>query len=105
MKYAAFNPSDAGDKLAEVTRIRMAKAMIDAARTPSYRNLSDDPQTRVASVLAGALTAVCGAAIAQMHRDDDAHAEIRAWLIAYLPQAFDQARGIMELPPLPEADQ
>src|SRR5690606_26002946 len=105
MTREPFNPSDPRDKLADDTRVRLAHAFAEIAKTGEYRRLQSDPAAQVAAVLGGALTAACGMAIAHVQGNDDAHAEILAWLIAYMPQAFDQARDIMEFPPLPEAIQ
>lgn len=98
-----FDPNDPAEQLADLTRVKLAEAFAAIIETSAYQKL--DAQAQVSSTLAGSLTAVCGIAICQMQANDDGHAEIRAWLAAYLPQAFDQARAIMEFPPLPEANQ
>lgn len=104
-KYAPFNPNDPAEQLADRARQLVAEAGVKIMMLPEIEKAKANPALAVSSILSGVLTAACGIAIAQMKPEDEAHEEIRAWMSAYLPQAFDQARGIFGLPPLPEADQ
>ncbi len=100
---SAFDPADPLDTLADLARTELAYAGIRLTERPEYKAASAGGANLAAAMLAGSLTAVAGIVLSHFDEADDAHAEIRAAMIAYLPQAVDQARGILGLPPLPEA--
>lgn len=97
-----FNPDDPFDQLAELARSEIADAGLRILSSPEYKKVTKE---NAEAVLAGVLTGACGIAMAQFAPSDESHIELRALIAAYLPLAFDQARSIHDLPPLPRADQ
>lgn len=102
---APFNPADPFDAIANLAKTELAYAGVRLTERPEYKAASAGGANLAAAVLAGSLTAVCGIVMSHFDEADDTHAEIRALMIAYVPQAIDQARSILGLPPLPEAGQ
>lgn len=102
--YPPFNPDEPFDRLAELAKSEIADAGLRILSSPEYKNVANAYES-VQAVLAGVITGACGIAMAQFAPSDESHIELRALIAAYLPQAFDQARSIHSLPPLPRADQ
>lgn len=102
---APFNPDDPFNAIANLAKTEFSFAGIRLTERPEYKAAEQDGRLVAGAVLAGALTAVCGVVMSHFQEDDDTHAEIRAMMIAYMPQAIDQARSILGLLPLDEADQ
>lgn len=100
---APYNPADPFDAVANLAKTELAYAGVRLTTRPEYKAAELEPATLVEAVMCGALTAVAGIAMSHGEESDDNHAMIRAAMIAYLPQAVDNARGILGLPPLPEA--
>lgn len=100
--YAPFDASDPKEALGDEARRQTAtlahELMEKVGRLPPAERMDAGFY-----LVVGILTAASGVAVAGFPDDDDTHATIRAWMIASLPQAFDLARGIYGLPPLPEA--
>lgn len=99
-----FDPNDPFDSLAELAKREIADAGLRILDSPEYKRFADD-YSSIQAVLAGVITGAIGIAMAQFEASDESHIELRAVIAAYLPQAFDQARSISGLPPLPRADQ
>ncbi len=97
-----FAPSDPFDAIANFAKTELSYAGIRLTERPEYQAAQAAGVQLAAAVMAGALTAVCGIVMSHFSDDDRTHEEIRALMIAYLPQAMDQARSIMGLPPLEE---
>lgn len=98
-----FDPNEPFDALADRLRKSIADIACGMMTWPEYRALQREPGTQLEAILLGALTASCG--ITMAHTCQESHAELRAAFVAAVPACFDQARSIMELPPLPRADQ
>lgn len=98
---APFNPADPFDAIAKMARIELANAGIRLAERPEYKAAEVRRDFDIGgAVLAGALTAVCGIVMSHYVETDEAHAYIRKMLAAYTPNAIDNARDIIGLPPL-----
>lgn len=97
---APFNPADPFDAIANLAKTELAYAGIRLTERPEYKAAKDAGNVVAGAVMAGALTAVAGILMSHFQEDDDTHAQIREMMIAYLPQAIDQARSILGLPPL-----
>ncbi len=101
---AAFDPNDPFDGLAELAKREVAEGGLRILNSPEYKRFAND-YSSIQAVLAGVITGAIGIAMAQFEPSDESHIELRAVIAAYLPQAFDQARSISGLPPLPRANQ
>lgn len=103
---APFDPADPFDAVANLARAELAYAGVRLTERPEYKAVeAGDEVDLTVAVMAGALTAVCGIVLSHAAETDENHAILRAAMIAYLPQAVDQARDILGLPPLPGEDQ
>ena len=103
---APFDPADPFDAVANLAKTELAYAGVRLTQRPEYKAVEKDGGSGLAvAVMAGALTAVCGIVLSHAAETDENHAILRAAMIAYLPQAVDQARNILGLPPLPGEDQ
>lgn len=101
---ALFNPADPFDAVANLAKTELTYAGIRLTARPEYKAVEAAHHVDLTvAVMCGALTAVCGIVMSHGTETDENHAVIRAAMIAYLPQAIDNARDIMGLPPLPEA--
>lgn len=100
----AFDPNDPFDRLAELAKREIADAGLRILDSPEYKHCANN-YSSIQAVLAGVITGAIGIAMAQFEPSDESHIELRAVIAAYLPQAFDQARSISGLPPLPRANQ
>lgn len=97
--YAAYDPAHPLEQLAD----RMRQELCDIALRELNARASDEASIELFQYMVmGMLTGVAGVAIAHHRINDDAHIMLRVWLRDCLTQAFDQARGCHELPPLPE---
>jgi hypothetical protein len=97
-----FNPADPFDAIADLAKSELAYAGIRLTERPEYKAIEADADVGLPmAVMCGALTAVCGIVMSHAAETDENHAIIRAAMTAYLPQAIDQARSILGLPPLP----
>ncbi|MEO3386051.1 hypothetical protein [Mesorhizobium sp. CAU 1741] len=99
----AFNPAEPFDAVANLAKREVAHAGVLITQRPEYKAAEADDVDVGEAVMAGALTAVCGIVMSHFKESDEAHAAILAAMADYLPQAIDQARSILGLPPLPEA--
>jgi len=100
----SFNPADPFDAIANLAKSELTYAGIRLTERPEYKAIGKDAGVDLTiAVMCGALTAVCGIVMSHGAETDENHAIIRAAMTAYLPQAIDQARSIIGLPPLPEA--
>ena len=106
---APFDPTNPFDAIADLAKTDLAKtelayAGIRLTERPEYKAVEVECGVNLTvAVMCGSLTAVCGIVMSHAAETDENHAIIRAAMIAYLPQAIDQARSILGLPPLPEA--
>ena len=99
---APFNPAEPFDALANLAKREVAHAGVLITQRPEYKAAEADGADVGEAVMAGAMTAVCGIVMSHFEETDEAHAAILAAMAEYLPQALDQARSIMGLPPLQE---
>ena len=102
VNYAPFDGTDPKELLADEARKQIATVAGNLMEKVGTFPQAERMQAGL-YLIVGMLTATCGVSVAGFPQDDDTHAQMRAWLLATLPQAFDQARGIYGLPPLPEA--
>lgn len=101
---APFNAVDPFDALANITKSEVADAALRVFELPAYKSATAADVDTATAMMAGALTGICGILMSHFNGDEDqVHAVIRASMVAYLPQAVDNARSILGLPPLPEA--
>lgn len=100
---APFNPTDPFDTVANLAKTELAHAGILLTQRREYKAAELDPVILVEAVMCGALTAVAGIVMSHGAETDENHAIIREAMVAYLPQAIDNARSIIGLPPLQEA--
>lgn len=102
--HQPFNPVDPFDIIADLARKELAHAGILLCDHPEYKSATVRRDFDLGgAVLAGALTAVCGIVMSHYVETDEAHIYLRKMLAAYTPNAIDNARGILGLPPLPGA--
>lgn len=99
-KYDAlpFDPDDSRDVLAETGRrmlIETAIAAVETKTAPDGEHLQ--------YLLGGLMVGIVQIAVAHIESDDDGWASVRAAMLQMTPWAVDQARSIVDLPPLPEA--
>lgn len=99
---APFDPAEPFDAVANLAKSEIAHAGILLTHRREYKAAELTPANLVEAVMCGALTAVAGIVMSHGTETDENHATIRAAMIAYLPQAIDNARSIIGLPPLPE---
>ncbi|RUW69837.1 hypothetical protein [Mesorhizobium sp. M2A.F.Ca.ET.067.02.1.1] len=91
-----FDANDPFDAIAQMTKTAIATAFGEVmAKAPA---ISSDPEIQYEALAIGLLVGACGCAIAMTA--PGGHGELRAALLAHLPDAFDQARDIVDLPPL-----
>ncbi|UCI23719.1 hypothetical protein [Mesorhizobium sp. B2-8-5] len=89
-----FDRNDPFDAIAQMTKTVIATAFGEAmARAPT---ISRDPEIQYEALVIGLMVGAYGCALAMTAPDG----ELRAALLAHLPDAFDQARDIVGLPPL-----
>lgn len=100
---APYNPTDPFDAVANLAKTELAYAGVRLTQRAEYKAAELAPANLAEAVMYGALTAVAGIVMSHGAEDDENHAIIRDAMLAYVPQAIDQARSILGLPPLPEA--
>ncbi len=105
MKREPFDPNDPFDALAEVAKVETSTAALRIWESPACRALRNAGDDEFGAILAGMLVGVCGTALSLSRTDDATHAMLRAAIVRAVPDAFDQARSIAGLSPLPRADQ
>ena len=96
-KYDAlhFDPTDSRDMLAETGRQMLIGAALEALETgtaPDGEHLE--------YLLGGLMVGFAQIAVAHIEADDDGYASVRAAMLQMAPWAVDQARSIVDLPPL-----
>ncbi|MCV0379029.1 hypothetical protein [Nitratireductor sp.] len=84
--------------LADHARVRMAYLGSELMQDRRYSALSTDQNSQFEALMIGLLSGVAGIAIA--HIKPEGHGEVRAALLALIPFAMNNAREIMDLPPL-----
>lgn len=101
---APFNPADPFDAIANLAKTEIAYGGVRLTQRPEYKAAEAGHHVDLAvAVMCGALTAVAGIVMSHGEETDENHAIIREAMVAYLPQAIDNARSIIGLPPLQEA--
>ncbi len=91
-----FDENDPFDAIAQMTKSIVAGAFGEAlARAPK---ISSDEGIQYEALVVGLLVGACGSAMAMTK--PEMHGELRAALLAHLPEAFDQAREVVDLPRL-----
>lgn len=93
-----FDPQNPYDALADLARVRMAYLGAELMGDHRYHTMEADQNAQFEALLIGILTGVAG--IAMSHIRPEAHAEVRAALLTLIPFAVDNARDILDLPPL-----
>ncbi|EKF17097.1 hypothetical protein [Nitratireductor pacificus] len=93
-----FDPQRPYDALADHARARMAYLGAELMADPRYARMQADPKEQYEALLIGILSGVAGVALAQIK--PEGHADVRAALLALIPYAVDNARNILDLPPL-----
>src|SRR5215217_3901191 len=91
-----FDESDPFDAIAHATKSEIADAFLKALKHAN--TVHSDNQLRCEALITGLLVGACGCAASLT--DVEKHGEIRAALIAMIPDCFDQAREIAGLEPL-----
>ncbi len=94
----AFNPQNPYDALADHARIRMAYLGSELMQDRRYTRMAAEQNEQFEALMIGLLSGVAGIALA--HIKQEGHAEVRAALLALIPYAMDNARDILDLPPL-----
>jgi hypothetical protein len=100
-EYAPYDPTDSLEQLAD--RVRQEICDIALRQLNARQDKGPAADDAFQFMVMGMLTGVAGTAIAHFQMDDDTHLTLRKWLHECLTQAFDQARSMHDLPPLPEA--
>lgn len=91
-----FDKNDPFDAIAQMTKSAIASAFSEAmAKAPA---ISRDPEIQYEALVIGLMVGAYGCAISMTA--PGGHGELRAALLATLPDTFDQARDIVGLPPL-----
>lgn len=96
IEQRTFDENNPFDAIAQMTKSAVTEAFLQSHR--KARTISTDRATQIEALLSGLLVAACGCAMAMAQ--EDRHGELRAMLIAGIPDAFDSARDIAGLPPL-----
>jgi hypothetical protein len=87
-----FDANDPLNRVADHVRRRVAEIVADVVRMKDYRSL--DPVEQVQAIMAGLAVGMIGICFAHI-RDAGRDAMMEA-IVDYLPQAREQAEGIMK---------
>lgn len=92
---APFNPADPGDVLADTFR----RLVVDAA-VAHFKKSGDIKNDELMFIMIGTLTGLAGISISCFENTDENHTAVRDAIRTMANDAVDQARSILDLPPL-----